>query len=216
MSVLRQTLELYSIPFPTFDYLCSYIFSKKVWKGLTGYDLETLCKVNGIEFNHHRAGDDSMATAELSLKAFEVVGTSSINDFAEKLQISVGRVYDGGYRPCGTIQIRDYSDKYHKLYDIVGDTSKHNPDSIFYGKTAVFTGTLLSMTRVEAHRKIADIGGIIGKSVTKDTDFLIVGQQDYKIVGDDGMSQKQEKAIKFIEKGSSIEILSEYDFLNNL
>ena len=44
----------------------------------------------------------------------------------------------------------------------------------------------------------------------------IVGQQDYRVVGDDGMSSKQEKAIKLIEKGSTLEILSEDDFLKNL
>jgi DNA polymerase-3 subunit epsilon len=42
--------------------------------------------------------------------------------------------------------------------------------------------------------------------VTKNTDFLVVGQQDYRVVGDDGMSSKQEKAIRLIEKGSDLEI----------
>jgi len=74
LGVLRKTLETYGIPYPTLTYACSYIFSKKVWEGLPGYDLKTLCKVNKIEFNHHRAGYDSRATAELCLKAFETAG----------------------------------------------------------------------------------------------------------------------------------------------
>ena len=72
------------------------------------------------------------------------------------------------------------------------------------------------MVRAEAQQTIADIGGIIGGNVTKDTDFLIVGLQDYRVVGDDGMSSKQEKAIKLIEKGSTLEIISEDDFIKNL
>jgi DNA polymerase-3 subunit epsilon len=103
-----------------------------------------------------------------------------------------------------------------ELLSIVGDPTKHNPDSIFYGRTVVFTGALSSMVRADAQQKIADIGGANGSSVTKDTDFLIVGQQDYRVVGDDGMSHKQEKAIKQIEQGSTLEILSEDDFLKNL
>src|SRR5690606_32469104 len=99
---------------------------------------------------------------------------------------------------------------------IVGDPAKHNLASIFYGRTVVFTGTLSSMVRADAQQAIADIGGIIGNSVTGDTDFLIVGQQDYRIVGDDGMSNKQEKAIKLIQKGATLEILSEDNFLRNL
>jgi DNA polymerase-3 subunit epsilon len=196
ISVLRRTLEAYQIPFPTLSYSCSYIFSKKVWQGLPGYDLKTLCKVNNIDLKHHRAGADSRATAELTIKAFEIAGVSTIEDFPEKLKTTVGQLYDGGYRPSETRRI--YKDR--DLTKIIGDPAKHKTDSIFYGRTIVFTGTLSSMVRAEAQQLIADIGGILGNSVTKDTDFLIVGQQDFRVVGDDGMSSKQEKAVKLIEK----------------
>lgn len=212
ISVLRRTLDAYNIPFPTFNYSCSYIFSKKVWQGLPGYDLKTLCKLNNIDLKHHRAGADSKATAELVLKAFEIAGVSSVEDFSEKLKTSIGSLYDGGYRPSETK--RNYNPK--NLTKVVGDPQKHNLESIFYGSTVVFTGALSSMVRAEALQLIADIGGIIGNSVTKDTDFLIVGQQDYRLVGEDGMSNKQEKAIKLIEKGSALEVLSEDDFLKNI
>ncbi len=212
MSVLRRTLEAYKLPFPTLTYTCSYIFSKKVWQGLSAYDLKTLCKVNNINLKHHRAGADSKATAELTLKAFEIVGVSTINDFPEKLKTTIGQLYEGGYKPSETKRV--YKTK--NLTKIVGDPTKHNTESIFYGRTVVFTGALSSMIRTEAQQNIADIGGIIANGVTSETDFLIVGQQDYRVVGDDGMSSKQEKAVKLIEKGSLLEILSEYDFLKNL
>lgn len=212
ISVLRKTLELYQLSFPTLDYSCSYIFSKKVWEGLPAYDLKTLCKINNIELKHHRAGNDSKATAELAIKAFETAGVNSIDDFPEKLKTTIGRLYNGGYKPSETK--RTYKSK--DLSKIVGDPAKHNEESIFYGRTVVFTGTLSSMVRTEAQQKIADIGGINGKSVTKETDFLVVGQQDYRVVGDDGMSKKQEKAMKLIETGSTLEVISEDDFLRNL
>ena len=212
ISVLRKTLEAYQIAFPTLNYSCSYIFSKRVWEGLPAYDLKTLCKINNIDLNHHRAGADSKATAELTLKAFEIAGVSSIDDFPEKLKTTIGQLYHDGYKPSETKRIYKAKD----LTKIVGDPIKHNPDSIFYGRSVVFTGTLLSMVRAEAQQAIADVGGIIGNSVTKDTDFLVVGQQDYRVVGDDGMSSKQEKAVKLIEKGSTLEIISEDDFLKNL
>jgi DNA polymerase III subunit epsilon len=211
-SVLRRTLEAYQIPFPTLSYSCSYIFSKKVWQGLPAYDLKTLCKVNNISLKHHRAAADSKATAELSLKAFEVAGVNSVDDFTEKLKTTVGQLFNGGYKPSETKRVHKSAD----LTKIVGDPTKHNPSSIFYGRTVVFTGVLSSMVRAEAQQTLADVGGIIGASVTQTTDFLIVGQQDYRVVGEDGMSNKQEKAIKLIDKGSSIEILSESDFIKNL
>ncbi len=212
ISVLRNTLQTYQLPFPTLNYSCSYIFSKSIWPALPAYDLKTLCKINNIDLNHHSAGSDSKATAELALKAFDIAGVYSIDDFPEKLKISVGQLYDGDYRPSETKRIYKPKD----LTQIIGDPAKHNRESIFYGRTVVFTGTLSSMVRASAHQTIADIGGNIGGNVTRDTDFLIVGQQDYRVVGDDGMSSKQEKAIKFIEKGSMLEILSEDDFLRNL
>lgn len=98
-SVLRKTLETYQIPFPTLNYSCSYIFSKKVWYGLAAYDLKSLCNLNNIQFNHHRAGADSKATAELVLKAFSVAGVSSLENFSEKLQTTIGQLYEGGYKP---------------------------------------------------------------------------------------------------------------------
>jgi DNA polymerase III subunit epsilon len=212
MSVLRRTLEAYNIPYPTLNYSCSYIFSKKIWQGLPAYDLKTLCKVNNIPLNHHRAGDDSRATAELSLKAFDIAGINTIEEFPEKLLTTVGKLFDGGYKPSETQRIYKNKD----ITKIIGDPAKHKPDSIFYGRTIVFTGALSSMVRPAAQQAIADIGGIIGNGVTKDTDFLIVGQQDYRVVGDDGMSSKQDKAIKLIHKGSSLEILSEDDFLKHI
>lgn len=65
-------------------------------------------------------------------------------------------------------------------------------------------------------QKIKDVGGIPSDSVTAKTDVLVVGQQDYKKVGDSGMSGKQKKALQLLEKGKEIEILSESEFLSRI
>lgn len=212
MSVLRRTLEFYQIPFPELQYSCSYIFSKKVWEGLPAYDLKTLCRLNEIPLIHHRAANDSEATAKLSIKAFETAEVETIDDFPIKLRTTVGSLFDGGYRPSETKS--QY--KARKVEDIVGDPTKHNPESPIYGRTVVFTGSLMSMPRKDAQQLVADIGGINGNAVSKNTDFLVVGQQDYRIVGDSGMSSKQEKAIGLIENGSKLEILSEDEFFKSV
>lgn len=209
-SVLRRTLELYEIECPNLSYSCSYIFSKKVWPGLSGYDLKTLCKHNNIDIsNHHRAAADSKAAAELSIKAFNVAGVSSTEEFPAKLKTSIGSLYPGGYKPSET--------KWSKSdLAIHGDPLKHSPDNIFYQKNVVFTGALSSMRRADAQQIIADIGGFIISGINKKTDFLIVGQQDYRLVGDDGMSNKQERAMELIAKGHQIEIMSESEFLRHI
>jgi DNA polymerase-3 subunit epsilon len=194
-SVLRQTLEYYNIGFPVLQYACSYIISKQVWTGLPAYDLKTLCQVNNIKLKHHRAKADSIACAELSIKAFELTETQSIDEFPEKLRTTIGHFFVGGYKPSNTKR----DSKERDLSLIVGNPEKHNPESIFYGRSVVFTGTLSSMIRSQAQQIIADIG-----------------DQDYRIVGEDGMSSKQENAVKLIGKGSNMEIISESDFLKNI
>ncbi len=42
LCVLRNVLDSYSIPYPDVKYTCSYIISKKVWKGLLSYNLKNL------------------------------------------------------------------------------------------------------------------------------------------------------------------------------
>jgi DNA ligase (NAD+) len=43
------------------------------------------------------------------------------------------------------------------------------------GKTFVLTGTLSSLTRGQAEDRIKSLGGTVGSSVTKKTDYLVVG-----------------------------------------
>ena len=65
-------------------------------------------------------------------------------------------------------------------------------------------------------RKVAEVGGIPVNSVTTTTDVLVVGQQDYRVVGESGMSNKQKKAMQLLEKGQDIEVLSETEFLSRI
>ena len=46
----------------------------------------------------------------------------------------------------------------------------------FLGKTFVLTGTLSTMSRDEAKQKIRNFGGKVSSSVSKETDFVIVGE----------------------------------------
>lgn len=72
------------------------------------------------------------------------------------------------------------------------------------------------MLRKDAMQIIADIGGIPENDITFRTNFLVVGQQDFRIVGESGLSGKQKKALQFLKKGQQIEIISEYDFIQNI
>jgi DNA ligase (NAD+) len=57
-----------------------------------------------------------------------------------------------------------------------GKTHSAPSDHIFSGKTLVLTGTLTSITRGAATERIRAVGGNVSGSVSKKTDFLVVGE----------------------------------------
>ena len=82
-----------------------------------------------------------------------------------------------------------------------------------YNKSFVFTGTLESMPRKQAMQKVVNSGGICHQTVRKDTDYLIIGVQDYKRLKDGKRSNKMIEAEELIKRGSGIEIIKEDDFI---
>lgn len=101
--------------------------------------------------------------------------------------------------------------------DIVGDSSKFDENNPLFGKIVVFTGTLERMTRRDAMQVVADLGGINGDTVTKKTNYLVLGNNDMCASIKDGKSTKQKKAEKYILDGADLAIISEdvfYDMLS--
>lgn len=96
--------------------------------------------------------------------------------------------------------------------DIVTDKTNFDISNPIYGSVCVFTGTLEKMTRREAMQIVKDLGGENGDSVTKKTNFLILGNNDFCKTIKDGKSSKQKKAEKLILEGNDIKIISENVF----
>ena len=99
-----------------------------------------------------------------------------------------------------------------KAADIKGDVSKNNPDNPLYNKYCVFTGKLEKFIRKDAMKIVADLGGINQDNVNKDTNFLILGNNDYCTSIKGGKSTKHKKAEKYKQEGQDIEIISETVF----
>lgn len=216
MYVLRDSFWLNKMKFPNFVFFCSYRLSTKAVKNCYSYSLPYVCEALGIDFGqHHRAGSDSDGCAEVFLKCINLSEASSFAGLEEKYDFRCGRFSENYFRPqlSNATSGGNYNIKVSK---IKGDPSKIDEGSYFYGKEVCFTGTCKYGKRMDLLQMIADIGGIPVDSVTKQTNILVVGQQDYRIVGEDGMSNKQKKAIKLKDSGFDIEIMSEEDFLSNI
>lgn len=93
--------------------------------------------------------------------------------------------------------------------DIHSAEQEFDESHILYNKVCVFTGTLEKMTRKEAMQIVADLGGINADSVTKKTNYLILGCNDYCKSIKDGKSNKQKKAEKMQLSGQDITVIPE-------
>lgn len=92
------------------------------------------------------------------------------------------------------------------------------PDPAFENQVFVFTGALKRMTRANAQQAVTNLGGINGKSVTKDTNYLVTGSTDYNAALKGAKSSKWLKAEKLQLAGQDITIISEdvfYDMLGD-
>lgn len=103
-----------------------------------------------------------------------------------------------------------------KISEIKAKTTDFDTSNPFYMKQCVFTGELHAFNRKTAMQAVVDAGGILKSSVTKNTDYLIVGHQDSVATKRTGISKKERDANANQLKGYPIKILYEQEFLKLL
>lgn len=95
---------------------------------------------------------------------------------------------------------------------LTAKTTEFDTSHPLYGKVCVFTGVLEKMDRKTAMQTVLDIGGLCANSVTKKTNYLILGNYDYCSTVKNGKSTKQMKAEQYKLNGYDIEIIPENVF----
>ncbi|WP_136441610.1 exonuclease domain-containing protein [Pacificoceanicola onchidii] len=172
---------------PQSTWMDSARIARRAWPddfGSSGYGLKNVAKVLGISFEHHDAGEDSRACAQVVLLASEHTGFT----------------------------LADWQSRIKKpIMSMPEQTGTPSPDGPFFGATLVFTGSL-DLPRREAAMLAAAVGFSVGKSVTQKTDFLVVGDQDVSRLAGKEKSSKHIKAEQLASGGHPIRILSESDF----
>lgn len=123
------------------------------------------------------------------------------------------------------LKIKDLwaNSKYHggkniDINSITPTTVDIDEDSFFYGRHVVFTGKLEKMIRRDAMQLVVNLGGVLDKNVTKQTNYLILGNNDYNAILKGEKSSKQKKVERLKLEGQDIEIIDEltfYDLLND-
>lgn len=187
------------------DFVDTMRLSRKVVPALKHHRLEDLVKYFNIEIEGaHRAAYDCAATI-CCLEKLKAVAVDTYGDVESALYEFTKGHKQKKYKP---------SDDLRKLSVTADYIDTDNP---FYEKNVVFTGTLEKMVRKDAAQLVVNLGGFAQNNVTKTTDFLVLGNNDYCNTIKDGKSNKQKKAESLILSGSDLKIIPEnvfYDIIS--
>ncbi len=215
MNALKEVYLKYQLPFDKIDYFCSYYVSKFAYPGQISYKLDSLAEHFNFSLNHHDALSDAEVCGRLICKLMDMNHKTDLADFLSSIHYKkFGTLGERGF--LRQSQRKHYTPK-NKFYEPT-EEEQSNMDTTnpVYGAHFVFTGKLEHFTRYEAAKAIALLGGIPENNVTTRTEYLVIGEQDFRIVGQSGQSSKMKKAFSLLSKGQEIEILSELDFLKLL
>lgn len=118
----------------------------------------------------------------------------------------------------GIVSNNEYDELMHVFNDFINPIKeeKTNDSMSFQDKIFCLTGTFNSGSKDSIEEKIIEKGGICGKGVTSKTNYLIVGGSGSDAWKFGNYGGKVQKAMELKEKGKSIEIISEDDFLKQL
>lgn len=218
IGVLRDSNERYNIDEFEAKYFDSYFLAQKYMKTIS-YKLKHLCELIGFDFEHHNAQEDARACANLVLY---LCNENSFMSIDELVEIAGYKKYGqiNGYEGSG-FRINKNSSNSLSSKDIesmIQNIDRNSLDNAhpFFDKHGCFTGKLESMKRTDAMVQFAQLGGIPEKGVTKKTNFLVMGEQDIRVVGEGLKSSKIKKAEKLLNEGQEIQLLGEVDFLRML
>jgi len=89
-------------------------------------------------------------------------------------------------------------------------------EGILRGERVVFTGTLASMTHRQGSELVAAHGGEWVANVTQQTTLMVIGEEGWPLEANGQISVKLEQAHQLRERGQSLRLLSESEWLQAL
>lgn len=176
------------------DYCDLLRISRKLFPDFRNHKLATLSREFGIKpYQAHRGLNDCLTT----FMCFE---------------------YCRAYIAENNIDLSMYK-KGLDLRKIRSNKTEFNTEHPLFEKYCVFTGTLDAMKRADAAQLVVNLGGYCENNVTKKTNYLILGNNDYCKSIKGGKSSKQRKAEDLILSGQDLTIMPEstfYDLIRSL
>lgn len=174
--------------------------SRKAFPGLPNYKLTTLNHILGLsDLEAHRAENDIVTNNALLYACF------SPKRYAK-------RISDPSL--LETIPVDPSKQLSRPDIHAFSPSNPEGPATMLTGKLVVFSGEL-NLLPEEAYQVAVDAGAVLKTVVSKKVDYLILGHNDPKFLGEDGLCSKERTARKLIESGdSNIQIIDEKSFLH--
>lgn len=155
-------------------------------------------------FDHHEAGADSLACAQITLRVAQERGSRTI----EELWASV---------PARNSNRTNRVRTYQKKADLPQPSAEADPGHPLFGEVVCFSGDLDSYTRSEGQTLVASFGATVSGTVTKKTSLVVMGGFDPSTLRPGAkLSSKIQRAQELALGGQPIEIVTEQTFLDIL
>ena len=184
----------------TNNFIDTLRIARKTLPELRHHRLDDLTEYFNKEMrSEHRALNDCVLTNEIynELTSLAIAKYEDVENFKQQFK-------------------KHYSSSTVKAKEMVAETMEFDEKHPLYGKLCVFTGILEKMARKDAMQVVVNLGGMCGDNVTTQTNYLVLGNNDYCKSIKDGKSNKQKRAEKLKMQGQDIEIISENVFYDML
>ena len=222
----NATFDIYALEKALYDagisnvdypYVCAMRITKKILN-LEKYALHSIAERFGIQYENHNALEDAAATAKILSAICRQVNAVCISDLARMADVPVLYMNSNSYYPEQDISaipcITQSRRNYNQTLSENNCTLTYGSSDCFKGKTIVFSGNLSCADRSEAQRVVTEMGGVCKTSVSKNTNFVIVGSYDQEtLLPECKVGQKVLKAIQLKQEGYHLDILDEDAFL---
>jgi len=213
VGAIRTACYLSDIEWPTFDYGCSLVWSRRLLD-LISYSLPFVANHLDVTLEaHHDAEADAAAAADVTLALASLHGAATLDDLCTTAFTRLGRLTPVDWRGFRTISSGG-GGRGPVASDVNPDADPTNP---LFGQVVVFTGALISgMRRQDAFDQVARLGAIAKDDVTAKTTRLVIGDGFAGTTPDQFFTGKALKASRLRQKGKPIQVLTEPEFLSYL
>lgn len=201
MSCLRAALKRHHIEYPSLRMSCTNVLAHMFLPESSKYSLTDLCAYYHIPLEHaHHALADAQACAALLVHMMKVHGYTSLVELHADRFLAFGEMKSNYYRNIISPDL------------VTGGTPKKlrqlEKSVAFTGKMALSKDDLLQMAH-QAHFHVSH-------DVNTHTSCLVIGNINYSYIRYSGKNRKVVKALKLIEEGQDLKIMSEKDFLDEI